>query len=343
VSGWLRSRYYCNNTGGSCRYALGDVPFCAREFRRFEGRCRGRKADGCAAQLVAGDPQDLRPRLLIVGFLLIGAMTGLAWTAKQIYFPPPLEHVSFVTTETRTDDGVGLLELEVVRDADIERRIQVQYGFIDGTAKAGEDYQAAQNVLTFERGERHKSIELSVLPDRTLEKDARYFSLTLLNVVGKPRHVIRIAPHPVDQSQQLQAEQMVLSTSRIAADIATFMVKRRVLLDLVTAGGATQGEVVEYKRQLIEVQDNLSRAREGYEQSLRELQAQQATLVMRTMDRLVDDLAQKHFAQQSRALAITKTQFTEFVTKRSMDMDRWAGELEGAVPRIETGAPKTTT
>jgi hypothetical protein len=339
MSPWLRRRrYYCINLREQCSYALGDVPFDEKARRDFNGRCRSHDGTGCGAALKEGDPLDLRPKVAAATLCAMVLLTVLAWAARTFIFPPPLQYVTFASAETRVQD-VGLIRLEVIRNGDLGHRVEVAVTTADGTAKAGEDYEPFTRAIAFERGERIKTIELAVLPDQTLEKGQRAFSLLLTNVEGVPRHVVRIEPRVVERGEQVQAEQMVLSASRIAADIAGFVVKRRVLLDMVASRSAGADEVTEYKHQLMDVQDNLSRAREGYAQSLNELQKYDAALILRTMDRVREDLAQRNFAQQSRALAIVRSQFKELAGGRRMDMDRWVGELEKAVPRLEPGNP----
>jgi hypothetical protein len=182
-----------------------------------------------------------------------------------------------------------------------------------------------------------------VLPDHTFRKETRYFTLVLLNVSGTPEEIIQISPRATDRTQELQAEQTVLSTSRIAADIGTFMVKRRVLLKLLTANPSSDTDAHAYQQQLLEVEGNLSRAREGYLQSLRDLQTFQAPVVVHAIERIHADLEAKHFPQQSRALQIMRSQFMEFIDKKSTDMDRWAQELETIVPHIDSRNPESST
>jgi chorismate mutase len=342
MSLWRRLRYYCANVQGGCIYARKDTPFTKREFDTFEGLCRGHRKVGCGSPLKLGDPEDLRARWLASLAVLAVVALGLAWIARTFLFPPPLDHIAFATTETTTDDQVGLASLEIVRSGDLNRRARVEIASEDGTAKAGEDYGALRRELVFEPGERTKTIQLAVLPDRTFEKAVRYFSLALLNVAGEPHHIVRIAPRQVPHGEELEAEQSVMAASRIAADIAGFMVKRGVLLDLLTERRMFRDEVAEYKQQLISNQDNLSRARESYAEAMRTLQTHQATLVMHTIDRIRDDLVKKQFGQQARAIAIMKGQFTELANRQSMDMDRWVSELEAAVPRPGEPKPKTT-
>jgi hypothetical protein len=322
MSLWRRRRYYCTNIAGSCCHALGDFPFSNA------GRC-----GSCDHELVEGDPLDLRFKWLRNGLAIALIAAGIGWTVRVVWFPAPLEHVTFATAETKTDDRAGRLRLEVLRSTDIDRRVDVQFASTDGTAKAGDDYDAIQGTLTFERGERSKVIELSVLPDPTLEKTPRSFSLVLTNVRGSPEHSIRIVARADSRDRLAQTEQAVLTTSRIAADIAGFMAKRRVLMDLLALGKLSLNQIKEYKQQLIDAQDNLSRAREAYAESMRTLSTHEAVLVMRTMDRLAADLKKKNFAQQSRALGVMKAQFTELVNEQGMELDRWVRELENIVPR----------
>jgi len=339
---WMRTRYYCNNTTGLCKFALGDIPFSKSEFEKSAGSCRGRAADGCGQALISGDPQDLRPRIFAAVLATVALAACLGWLARTYVFPPPLQHVAFTGAESSVDDKVGTLELKIVRDSNLDQRIAVEIGSTDGTAKAGLDYQPVSGSITFERGERAKVIELSVLPDQTLEKGPRSFTVTLLNVQGEPHHIVRIGPRVVDRSERLQAEQMILSASRIAADIAGLMVKRRVLLQMATDRSATPAVVAEYKKQFIDMQDNLSRAREGYADAMRELQKFDTTLVLPTMDHVRDDLAKRTFGQQSRALDIMKLQFKELSSGQPMDMDRWVSELERAVPHLDANGHEVT-
>jgi|GEM_PF-5508879 len=340
---WLSARYYCNNTHASCRYARRDIPFSEQEFRKFDGRCCGKNGDGCGQALVAGQPLDLRPRWAAIGFASLVVALGLGWGIRTFFFPPPIEGVAFAVTETRVDNGKGLLSLEVVRKTGLEQRVTIGYKSIDGTAKAGEDFEAVQSSVIFESGESRKVASVTLLPDLTQQKEERHFSLILTNVIGEPKHVVFIVPRQVDRSQQLQAEQTVLSASRVAADIGGFMVKRRVLDELLYSNRASNAEFRAYKQQLMDVQNNLSRAREGYAQHMRSLQTFQAAIVLKAMDRISEELNQKTFDQQSQAMKVMKRQFTELLNRKSMDMDRWADELATIVPQIGSNGGKPST
>jgi hypothetical protein len=332
---WTQTRYWCANVAGRCPHALADTPFSQTQCDAWQGRCGGGGAGaGCGEPLHAGEPRDLRPRRAALGVGMLTAVSLVGWLLRTQVFPPPLERVGFALAETRTEDDRGTVSIEVVRDAALDRRVEVLCQSVDGSAKAGQDFQPVTNRLVFERGERSKAIAITLLPDRSLQKAERHFAVRLPDVLGEPRHVVVIVPKAVDRNAQLQAEQMVMMASRTAADIAGLAVKQQVLDQLMTASRDDATGFQAYKRQLSDVEGNLVRAREAYAQALRDLQTHQTTLVLATMDRLGEDLARKSFAQQSRAMAVMKQQFTELLQHRTMDLDRWVQDLGKTVPRV---------
>lgn len=337
-------RYYCANTEGSCHYAVNDVPFSAEEVRRAAGRCRGKTPDGCGETLVRGESRDLRLIFAVACVVFAGLALGLRWYWINYVNPPPLEHVAFAISEVRVEDTDGQVHLEVIRDGNRHNRAEVTYASRDGSAKAGQDYEATQSRLVFEPGEASKSIAVMVLPDLTQQKESRYFSLALLNVLGAPTLVVRIVPHPVDRAVELQAEQTVLSASRIAADIGDDMTRHDVLLDLLTRREVPPSRVERTRKTLDEVQGNLNRAREAYSQILHELLTFETPLVMRTIDRVTKDLITKQAVQQAHALSFVKEHLGELIQKKSPDMDRWARQLRTIVPPVSPAErPPTNT
>ncbi len=59
------------------------------------------------------------------------------------------------------------------------RHASVHYVTMDGTATGGEDYLAVQELLEFQPGETHRTIEVRILDDGLLEPDTETFSLEL--------------------------------------------------------------------------------------------------------------------------------------------------------------------
>ena len=78
---------------------------------------------------------------------------------------------------TEGDQGVGRVLSFIVRlDRPADGTVTVRYNTVDGTAKAGSDYDAAGGMVTFNAGERVKTVEVLVRGDQVTERNE---SLTL--------------------------------------------------------------------------------------------------------------------------------------------------------------------
>jgi hypothetical protein len=53
--------------------------------------------------------------------------------------------------------------------------VSVHYGAIDGTAKAGEDYETASGTLVFAPGETIKTITIFIIGDKKTEEKETFF------------------------------------------------------------------------------------------------------------------------------------------------------------------------
>ena len=333
---WIRVRYYCTNVAGGCALARADRAFPAADHARLNGVCPTAEG-GCGAALKPGAPLDLRPRwaALGAGGLLLAA--ALSWGLHAMLFAPPLTHVDFAMRASESADDAGSIGIEVVRSANLDQGVQVDYAAVDGSARAGEDYAAAPGQLRFAPGQRSKTLVVALLPDASFRKTRRSFSLVLVNVRGAPRHLVTIAPRAVARSDAMVAERSVLAASVVAKDIADAAVQKRELGQLLAAGGASAGEMDEYRRALGAVDGNLARARASYLHLLRELRTQQPSMVLGAMDRVAGDLQRRTFGQQAQAVRVMKRQFTELLNDATPDMDRWVDELSRIVPR-DSGA-----
>jgi len=335
---WTVHRYWCTNVGGRCPHALADTPFDQKQFDAWHGLCgAGPGEHGCGQALQGGELRDPRARRVLIGGTALATLALLGWAARPVLFPSPLERVAFAASETRTEEGRSSLSIEVVRSAALDQRVEVLCRLVDGSAKAGVDFQATTDRLVFEAGERSKALPIALLPDASHQRGERHFAVALANVAGEPRHVVVIAPKPVDRSAQLQAEQMVMMASRTAADIASLAVKHEVLDELLTGSRNDPVGFRNYKLQLAEVDGNLMRAREGYAQALRDLRTHPSVLVLDAMTRLQQDLDRREFGQQSKAVGVMKRQFGELLQHDTMDMDRWVRDLSVIVPRAPGG------
>ena len=81
-------------------------------------------------------------------------------------------------------EGVdALLEFAVTLSPPAAETVTVKYATSDGSATAGEDYQAAHGVLTFKAGETGKTVAVAVLDDAKDEGEET-FTLVLSNAAG---------------------------------------------------------------------------------------------------------------------------------------------------------------
>jgi len=332
VSFGIKERYYCINVK-ECGYAARDHPYSEQEFRHGKGSCVGLTGDGCQSPLVLGDPLDRRALLFTVGLLGLLGVAGGALELKYQLFPDPLQHIAFSTVQSRTPDSVGLLTLTVTRSAQLDRQQEVQYGSTDGTAKAGEDYQASQGTLVFGPGEKEKHLDISILPDKGYQKADRYFTITLKNVAETPRHVVFIEQRRVDTPEQERVAQVVRTASVVAMDIAADVVRQRALSDLVSRSREDPAAYQQFKSSLDTVEGNLTRAREHYLQLFKDMQGMQPSVVMAGMEAVSAQQAHEGYRQQSLATAVMKRQLQEFLNSNTLSMDRWAQELGGIIPR----------
>jgi len=342
MPGGLKNRYFCTNVSG-CSYAQGDVPFSEDFFKRHMGVCRGPNNDGCGEILRRGDPLDTRGKWLAIGIAAFLGFTGVGWIVQRTFFPQPIEHVAFVAHESRTQDAAALLGIEVTRELGVADRAVIQFESIDGTAKAGQDYESIQGRLTFEPGERKKTLAITIFPDSTFQKTERHFTVVLTNVAGLPRHVVFIDQRKVDLTLKTQAEQVVRAASVIAKDIADNIVKQRVITDLLSASRQEAASFRMYQEELQIAQGNLGRARESYAQFFRDMHAMQPRTILQAMDSIGSNLDHQGFKQQAQATIIMKRQFEEYLSRKAMNMDQWAIELSTVVPRMTTGKPGNST
>jgi hypothetical protein len=137
------------------------------------------------------------------------------------------------------------------------------------------------------------------------------------------------------------AEQSIRAISLVAKDIADFVVTKRMIDLGIEASRDRPGEFAEFKQSLTVVSGNLTRARESYLQSLRDLQALQANTVLAAIDRVATELEQKQAAQQAKAVVVMRAHFKELLQRRQPDMDRWADELSNVIPKVEPTAKRT--
>lgn len=330
-----RQRYCCTNVTGHCVYALNDSLFSQKQFDAWEGQCKGtNERPGCGKALKPGRPEDRRHKLIIRSMLVTLALGGGIVALRTYVFPPPLVDISFASDQSRVDDSAGHVVLEIRRISGQNSRVELRTSFVDGTAKAGVDYVIPRQVVVLQPGQTQTRISIPVLPDTTLRKTERHFSVVLDNVLGHPKHSVIIAPKSINVTAQIQIEQMVLTASRIGADIAGLVVKYETMDKLLSDLRGQQEEFREFRLQMRNAADNLVRAREAYLQAVRNLQSQPAQQVLEAIEKLYADLKQRNFIQQAQVLPVLGRHYRELIDRKSADMDRWVSELGRTIERL---------
>jgi len=338
----IRDQYYCTNVA-ACQYSATDHPYSRKDFERGKGVCIGCSNDGCQQPLVKGDPRNARIRYLSIVVAILIAISAAGFGIKQQFFPEPLDHITFDKPQTRTPDTVGMLTVVVTRDREIDHQLAVEYTSADGTARAGQDYQPVKGELIFAPGEREKRLLVPILPDTEFDKPDRYFSVILSNVANTPRLVVFIEQRHVDASERDRVEQTVRTASVVAMDIASDVVRHRVLSELVANNRQDHAAYEQFKTALDTVEGNLTRARERYVQLFKDMQTMQPRIVLTGMDAVSAYQAQEGYKQQSLATTIMKRQLQEYLSSGNLSMDRWAQELSAVVPRPDRKDLSTST
>jgi prepilin-type processing-associated H-X9-DG protein len=269
----------------------------------------------------------------LTGLSAVVGVVLLAVVLRVYVMPPPLENIAFSAAQTRVEEGAGEVVVQIQRTQDLQSDVRVNVAFVDGSAKTGEDYVAPVSGYAMKPAQAQLRLAIPILGDKTFRKGERSFDVVLENVAGRPRHTVVITPVAVSTSARVQLEQAVLNASRIAADIAGFVVKGETMEALLSEFRDRPRDFDEFRQQLKDVSDNLVRAREAYLQSVRVLQAQPPQQVLSVIEQLAADLRQRNFRQQSAVLPVMSRQLQELLAGKTPDMDRWVRELGQTVPR----------
>ena len=72
-------------------------------------------------------------------------------------------------------ESIGTFKVLVCRHGNLGQTVKVKVETIDGSAVEGEDYQAVNEVLTFEPHETEKEIGITIVDDNQWEPDEEFF------------------------------------------------------------------------------------------------------------------------------------------------------------------------
>ncbi len=97
---------------------------------------------------------------------------------------PELAHAEVSVDDARVEEGPGaVLEFPVTLDRARSTTVTVDWETLDGSARAGSDYEAGSGTLTFHPGETAKTVPVKVLDD-TLDEGRELMLLVLSNPSG---------------------------------------------------------------------------------------------------------------------------------------------------------------
>jgi len=102
----------------------------------------------------------------------------------NISFPDETEDkaiVEFHASSAAVLESIGTYKICIVRHGNMDEVIKIRVETIDGSAVEGEDYEAVNEVLTFEPREREKEIGITIVDDNQWEPDEEFFvKLTII-------------------------------------------------------------------------------------------------------------------------------------------------------------------
>jgi len=107
------------------------------------------------------------------------------------------EGVYFMPPEFTVVESCGTCYINVVRyGASLYDEVQVDYETLDGSAVAGDDYNAAKGTLTFAPGESEKAIPVTILDDDVFELDEHFYcKLTNVRCSNSARPPVVLGTH----------------------------------------------------------------------------------------------------------------------------------------------------
>ena len=101
--------------------------------------------------------------------------------ALSVTVPGPL---TVSVADARVEEGVDrAVRFVVGLSRAVERTVRVDYATVDGTARAGSDYEAVSGTLEFEPGETERTVDVGMLDD-AVDEGEETFALVLSNPSG---------------------------------------------------------------------------------------------------------------------------------------------------------------
>jgi len=138
--------------------------------------------NGGTARVALVVPANAAGKTLKVAVALKEGKTSVARVAAFHVQGPPSVSIG-ESSATEGDVGTTTMSFPVTLSAASARPVSVPYATADGTATAPSDYASTSGTLTFDPGERSKTISVAVVADTAIEQDES-FSVAISGALG---------------------------------------------------------------------------------------------------------------------------------------------------------------
>ncbi|XP_030637342.1 solute carrier family 8 member 4a isoform X8 [Chanos chanos] len=129
------------------------------------------------AEVSVLDPNAVAPGNSLLGSASVPpkAALGPAHTATvTIYDDDHAGIFTFESNSMRVSESIGIMQVKVHRTSGARGKVAVPYHTIEGTAKAGEDYEEVAGKLEFLNDETMKILEVKIIDDEEYEKNKTF-------------------------------------------------------------------------------------------------------------------------------------------------------------------------
>lgn len=309
--------YVCTNFEDGCDQATGHIP--VYQSGSAELRC-----SQCQSTLQLSTKRKfnfLGSSIFVACLSLLGA---IGWFVKPMIIPESIEGVSFAETVTRVEESMGIVEVEVLLKAPLSKKLVVDYNLLEGTAKAGADFNANGGQVTFLPGQTSSKISVAIVPDRSQLEINESFELVLSNIEGNPKHIVIIVEEGVNKDLLEKSDVIVADLSRLAADIANDYATIKMLEAYLKNSLDSDPRLTNRYEQ---AKVNILNARERYLLQFHDLSDLDPAVVKASIENRLAVIDRDGAKLQYKATVIMRGQLFEYFDTRIPVADTWIREL----------------
>jgi len=111
----------------------------------------------------------------------------------------PHTEIEFDAVSNNFMENCGTAQIILVRTGDLSESASVRIQSIDGTATAGEDYEAVDQIITFKAQETRTSVDVTIIDDNVWEPDETFFLRLSLKEGDDKDEYIRLGKKIINQ------------------------------------------------------------------------------------------------------------------------------------------------